>query len=82
MSRVSLRMLSSLERSTNRFAWGLLIPLALIGLPFLVAPLAVPSAAQEGSEAGEEDTFFEAVDVNVVNVEVFVTDKKGNRSPA
>jgi len=34
--------------------------------------LAMPAAAQD------DTTFFESVDVQVVNVEVFVTDKKGN----
>lgn len=33
--------------------------------------------AQEEDVAPEDDTFFEAVDVTVVNVDVFVTDKKG-----
>lgn len=34
--------------------------------------------AQEESAGAEEQPFFETVDVNVVNVDVFVTDKKGN----
>jgi VWFA-related protein len=44
--------------------------------------LAMPpsvGAQEEAEEAVEEDEgFFETVEVNVVNVEVFVTDKKGN----
>ncbi len=35
-------------------------------------PPAAPAAAEEGG-------FFESIDVNVVNVEVYVTDKRGNR---
>ena len=35
-------------------------------------------AAQEDPAAGAGDPFFESVDVHVVNVEVFVTDRKGN----
>lgn len=48
-----------------------------------------PLLGQAGSAAGQSDQernaeevqgqFFETLDVNVVNVEVFVTDKKGNR---
>lgn len=44
-------------------------------------PRAVNEAAAQAaaeSAAGPEDFFFETVDVNVVNVEVYVTDKKGN----
>ena len=36
-------------------------------------------AQDEESEPLEGDVFIDAIDVNVVNVEVFVTDKKGNR---
>jgi VWFA-related protein len=55
-------------------------------LPLAFA-VAVSGAAQEsgtaeadatGQIAEEEGVFFESVDVNVVNVQVFVTDKKGN----
>lgn len=44
------------------------------------APTAV--ATGEGGDAvppGEPELFFDVVDVNVINVEAFVTDKKGNR---
>ena len=40
-----------------------------------------PAATGETEAAGpgaEEGAFFESVDVNIVNVQVFVTDKKGN----
>lgn len=41
--------------------------------------VAGPAAAQETQEVpAGDDLFFETVDVNVVNVDVFVTDKKGN----
>jgi VWFA-related protein len=47
------------------------------------APAAQDAPAPEGSPAGQEGSaageFFESIDVNVVNVEVFVTDRKGNR---
>ena len=39
------------------------------------APAGEAQAAETGSDEG---AFFETVDVNVVNVQVFVTDKKGN----
>jgi VWFA-related protein len=35
--------------------------------------------AQEAEEGERRDLFFESVDVNLVNVDVFVTDDKGNR---
>ncbi len=39
----------------------------------------LPVLAQETEEAGaEEEVYFETVDVTVVNIVVFVTDKKGN----
>ncbi len=37
-----------------------------------------PPAVEGGAEVSGEEVFFETVDVNVVNVQVFVTDKKGN----
>jgi VWFA-related protein len=46
--------------------------LALTLLPFLAPPLKAQGPSAEGS------TFFESVNVNIVNVEVFVTDRKGN----
>lgn len=51
---------------------------------FLIALLAVspvlPAGAQEKpAEPAGEETFFEAIDVQVVNLEVFVTDKQGQR---
>lgn len=54
-------------------------------VPVLIALLAVspvfPATAQEkpAEPSSEEETFFEAIDVQVVNLEVFVTDKQGQR---
>lgn len=42
----------------------------------LLSQDAAPPAVAEDATAGE---FFESIDVNVVNVDVFVTDRKGNR---
>lgn len=42
-------------------------------------PTAAPPAAAPAPTDTPEGDFFESIDVNVVNVEVFVTDKKGNR---
>ena len=48
------------------------------------APEATESAqeatepGQEATEPGQDDLYFETVDVTVVNVDVHVTDKKGN----
>lgn len=48
--------------------------------PFLAAVLltVLPAAAQEPPQE-QEETFFESIDVQVVNVEVFVTDRQGKR---
>lgn len=44
------------------------------------APPAPAAAGQPpAAEATAADQFFESIDVNVVNVDVYVTDKKGNR---
>jgi VWFA-related protein len=55
--------------------------LLVLLLVTLGAALSIPSRAQEspGEDQGSEapDLFFEKVEVNVVNVEVFVTDKDG-----
>jgi len=45
-------------------------------LALALALLAVPALAQEQAA---EPTFFESIDVNVVNVEVYVTDRDGKR---
>jgi hypothetical protein len=43
-----------------------------------LAATAAPAAAQQ-QPADQPALFVEQVDVNVVNVEVFVTDRQGNR---
>jgi VWFA-related protein len=63
-----------------------ILSLASSLVPVLLAALALgpaaPVLAQEGAEAEPEeeaqDFFLETVDVNVVNVDVYVTDKKGD----
>lgn len=51
-----------------------ILPLSL--LPLLLA--LSPARAQEPTPAqAEEETFFESIDVEVVNLEVFVTDREG-----
>ena len=59
----------------------LLKKLVLCALSLLV--ICVPLVAQEGSEAPAEEgeeagVYLETIDVNIVNVDVWVTDKKGN----
>ncbi|HEX2223770.1 MAG TPA: hypothetical protein VHN15_06170, partial [Thermoanaerobaculia bacterium] len=57
---------------------------ALLAAGLLVLPaLTGPAAAQRGKnqEPAQEDSFFGSVDVNVVTVEVFVTDKDGKFVP-
>lgn len=41
--------------------------------------VAPPSAPTGAAEAAPQEQFFESIDVSVVNVDVYVTDKKGNR---
>ena len=48
----------------------------VVGMAMLVG-LALPALAQDAPASD----FFETVDVNVVNVEVYVTDKEGNPVP-
>ncbi len=54
----------------------LLASLAL--LPLVAIPPAIAQESDDGDLAAE-GIFVESVDVNVVNVEVYVTDKQGNR---
>jgi VWFA-related protein len=66
-------------RRANKFWITLSLASALAGTVLAqeqeVAGSGEPAAVEEGADEG---TFFESVDVNVVNVQVFVTDKKGN----
>jgi VWFA-related protein len=58
---------------------------AFAAAALLAAWAALPGAARSGADtpapepAPAAPQFFESIDVNVVNVEVYVTDKKGNR---
>jgi len=57
------------------------LALALVALAAILLPgLALAQApAQAPAQEETEPTFFESIDVNVVNVEVYVTDKQGRR---
>ena len=54
---------------------GFLLP--IFALALLLA-LAAPARGQDQAEAASGDLFIERVDINVINVEAFVTDKSGN----
>ncbi|HYN22953.1 MAG TPA: hypothetical protein VE078_18480, partial [Thermoanaerobaculia bacterium] len=45
----------------------------------LTASLVAAATAAQTPAAPDEQTFFESIDVNVVNVEVYVTDRQGQR---
>ena len=47
-------------------------------LAALAALTTSAGTAQQAGQAGSEDTFFESLDVSVVNVDVYVTDRGGN----
>lgn len=49
----------------------------IASLALIATLVAVPAWSQDEEQVGEDDTFFETVDVSVVNVDVYVTDKKG-----
>lgn len=53
----------------------------LASLLLAALPAATQQPAPEVSAAAEEETFFESIDVQVVNLEVFVTDRQGRRVP-
>ena len=61
-----------MSRHGHSVRWAPLLLLLLFGWPL---------AAQEPApdEVSTEEVFFDRVDLTVVNIEVFVTDKKGNR---
>lgn len=48
-------------------------------VPSLLAALLLPLSAAAQEPAAGEETFFESIDVQVVNLEVFVTDRQGQR---
>jgi VWFA-related protein len=62
-------------------ALGLTLALAAAGVaqePAAESNTPPPATVDDGTAETEEGVFFETVDVNLVNVQVFVTDKKGN----
>ena len=58
--------------------WNRALALASVLLLFLVPGAQAQSTDGSPEGAAPTSAFFEAVDVNLVNVEVFVTDRKGN----
>lgn len=60
-----------------RFLAGLTV-LAVVCLFVWAAPVPAQDAEQDGAAESEDSAFFETVDVNVINVEVYVQDKQGN----
>jgi VWFA-related protein len=60
----------------NRALLILIAALPLVSVPVPAQEESEP--AQAAAETGQDDTYFETVDVTVVNVDVHVTDKKGN----
>ena len=75
------------RQATPRKTWGMAALAALTSTLLLAAGAQEPqppvTAVQGGPAAtpppSPEGDFFESIDVNVVNVDVYVTDKKGNR---
>ena len=78
------------RQATPHKAWGTAAFLAALTSTLLLAagaedpkpaapPPAPPSGAPQGAASDAQGDFFESIDVNVVNVDVYVTDKKGNR---
>jgi VWFA-related protein len=59
---------------------GAVMARKLSSVPLVLSLLLLPAAAG-AQEAEHERTFYESLDVQVVNVEVFVTDKSGKRIP-
>ena len=58
--------------SRIKLAWLLTVLLGVL------PAVAQESSQQEAAEVSEEGAYLETVDVNIVNVDVFVTDKAGN----
>ena len=54
---------------------------ALLGLYSCLLTLGATPAGPAVAQEGEGSTFVDRVDVHIVNVEVFVTDKKGRSVP-
>jgi VWFA-related protein len=56
----------------------LLVPLALLGAALALPPAAAPAAPASGAGGTADETYYESVDVDVVNVEVVATDRSGH----
>jgi len=56
----------------------LFAPLLLLLGPAVLLRAQGQDAAPDSEKPSEEDRFFDVIDVNLVNVDVYVTDKKGN----
>ena len=66
------------DRPPSRF--GRIAGVALVSILALSPVAGAQDATTPGpGDPGEEGLFVESIDVNVVNVEVFVTDRRGNR---
>ncbi len=74
-SPASRRLAAHPKAFPTRFAG--LLPRAA-GSALVLMLLALPGAAQENDTAESLEAFFEQVAVDIVNVEVYVTDKEGN----
>lgn len=81
--RVALSAALEVARRGGRLAFAALLALALLPPAQLVAQSAPPSdagtdVAPEADAGPQDEGFTEVVQVNVVNVDVYVTDKDGN----
>ena len=74
--------LSSCEAARTRTLPPSLLRLGLLLLPILSFALLLgpPAASGQGAKQGQNSAplFIERVDINIINVEAFVTDQKGN----
>jgi len=74
------RPISQLAPHPTTLATAVLALAVLAATALLAAPAALAQdAAADGAQIGQAPLFVERVDVNVVNVEVFVTDDAGRR---
>ncbi|MEM7584434.1 MAG: VWA domain-containing protein [Acidobacteriota bacterium] len=62
---------------STRFRW-LGLPL-LVGLLALLMPAATSAQDEDGVDTDVQGLVLDSIDVSIVNLEVYVTDKKGNR---
>jgi VWFA-related protein len=79
MSTGNVSLRSSLRPSIRKLR-SLIAPLALLGAALVLPPLlpaASPAPPAAGAGEGPDETYYESVDVDVVNVEVVATDRSG-----